>query len=371
MSRPSETEPSAPSAPGTPRGPWPRGTLRPLSVAPMMQRTDRHLRTFLRHLTRRTLLYTEMVTTGALLHGDRDRHLAFDPFERPLALQLGGDDPQALAECARIAADYGYDEVDINVGCPSDRVQRGRFGACLMAHPEVVAEGVAAMRAAVDLPITVKHRIGIDDLDRYDDMLNFVDVVSAAGADRFSVHARKAWLKGLSPRENREIPPLRYADVYRLKAERPHLPIEINGGVRTLDEALEHLRHIDAVMIGRAAYESPIIFADADRRVFGEPVEPTDAFAALDAMVPYAARYIEGGGRLHHVTRHLLTVFNGVPGAKRWRRRLNAAALDAEAGLDLFVDAIEEMRARAAGASKEAHPRSHGALPVDAVGSRV
>jgi len=323
-----------------------RGVLRPLSVAPMMQRTDRHLRTFLRHLSRHTLLYTEMVTTGALLHGDRDRHLAFDPFEKPVALQLGGDDPQALAACARIAVDYGYDEVNINVGCPSDRVQRGRFGACLMAHPEVVAAGVAAMRAAVDVPITVKHRIGIDDIDRYEDMLRFVDVVGEAGADRFSVHARKAWLQGLSPRENREVPPLRYADVYRLKAERPHLPIEINGGVRSLDAALEHLEHIDAVMIGRAAYETPAIFADADRRIFGEAVEPVDIFDALDAMVPYAAHHIEAGGRLHHVTRHLLTVFQGVPGAKWWRRTLSAAATAPDAGLDLFVGAIEETRRR-------------------------
>ncbi len=340
--------PTAPAEQSAPRAPTP-----PLSVAPMMQRTDRHLRTFLRHLSKRTLLYTEMVTTGALLHGDRRRHLTFDPFEKPVALQLGGDDPAALAECARIAVDYGYDEVNINVGCPSDRVQRGRFGACLMAHPEVVAEGVAAMRAAVDVPITVKHRIGIDDLDRYEHMLRFVDVVSAAGADRFSVHARKAWLQGLSPKENREIPPLRYADVYRLKRERPHLPIEINGGIRTLDATLEHLEYVDGVMIGRAAYETPMIFADADRRVFGEAVEPTDVFAALDAMVPYAARHIEAGngGRLHHVTRHLLTVFQGIPGAKRWRRALAVAATAPEAGLSLFVDAIEEMRARAARAA--------------------
>lgn len=333
------------NAPSTTEAQGPRAPTPPLSVAPMMQRTDRHLRTFLRHLSKRTLLYTEMVTTGALLHGDRDRHLAFGAFEKPVALQLGGDDPAALAECARMAVDYGYDEVNINVGCPSDRVQRGRFGACLMAHPQVVADGVAAMRAAVAVPITVKHRIGIDDLDRYDDMLNFVDVVSAAGADRFSVHARKAWLQGLSPKENREIPPLRYDDVYRLKRERPHLPIEINGGVRTMAATVEHLQHVDGVMIGRAAYETPAIFADADRAVFGDDAPPTDVFEALDAMVPYAARHIEGGGRLHHVTRHLLTVFQGVPGAKRWRRTLNAAATHPDAGLELFVGAIAAMRA--------------------------
>lgn len=326
----------------------PRGVLRPLSVAPMMQRTDRHLRFFLRQLTRRTLLYTEMVTTGAILHGDAHRHLDFDPREKPIALQLGGDDPAALAACARIAADRGYDEVNLNVGCPSDRVQRGRFGACLMAHPEVVADAVAAMRAAVDLPVTVKHRIGVDDLDRYDDMLRFVDVVAAAGADRFSVHARKAWLSGLSPKENRDIPPLRYPDVYRLKAERPHLDIEINGGIRTLDDTLRHLGHVDAVMIGRAAYEDPAIFADADRRVFGEPVPETDIFEALDAMVPYAEAHIRAGGRLHHVTRHLLTVFNGVPGARHWRRRLTAAATAPAAGVELFVETLDAMRRRAA-----------------------
>jgi len=303
----------------------------------MMQRTDRHLRYFLRQLSRRTLLYTEMVTTGAILHGDRDRYLAFDEAEKPLALQLGGDDPAALAECARVAADYGYDEVNINVGCPSDRVQKGRFGACLMAHPEVVADAVAAMRAAVDLPVTVKHRIGIDDLDRYEDMLNFVDTVARAGADRFTVHARKAWLSGLSPKQNRNVPPLRYGDVHRLKAERPHLQIEINGGIRTLDVTVEQLKHVDAVMIGRAAYETPAIFADADRVVFGAADGPTDLIDALEAMVPYAARHIEGGGRLHHVSRHLLTIFNGLPGARRWRRRLNDAALDRVAGLDLFT----------------------------------
>ncbi|MCA9545322.1 MAG: tRNA dihydrouridine(20/20a) synthase DusA, partial [Myxococcales bacterium] len=219
----------------------------------MMQRTDRHHRAFMRLITRTTLLYTEMVTTGAILHGDRARHLDFFECEHPVALQLGGDDPKALAEAARIAWDWGYDEVNLNVGCPSDRVQSGAFGAVLMKTPERVAEAVAAMRAAVPLPVTVKHRIGVDDLDRYEDMLHFVDVVRQAGADRFSVHARKAWLQGLSPKENRDIPPLRYAEVWRLKVERPDEVIEINGGITTLGQAVEHLAHVDAVMIGRAA----------------------------------------------------------------------------------------------------------------------
>ena len=322
-----------------------RGTLRALSIAPMMQRTDRHYRAFMRQLTRRTLLYTEMVTTGAILHGDPDRHLAFDPVEHPIALQLGGDDPEALVAATRVALDYGYDEINLNIGCPSDRVQRGRFGACLMAHPEVVAACVAALRAAFDVPVTVKHRIGIDDIDRYEDMRHFVDVVAAAGADRFSVHARKAWLSGLSPKDNRNIPPLRYDDVYRLKRERPGLPVEINGGVLTLDATVEHLQHVDAVMIGRAAYDEPAIFADADRRIFGEAVEAPDPLDAVEAFVPYAARHIEAGGRLHHVTRHVLNLFNGQPGAKAWRRALNAAALDRDAGVEVLTDAIAARRA--------------------------
>ena len=217
----------------------------------MMDRTDRHFRRLLRLISRHTLLYTEMVTSRAILHGDRERLLGFDPSERPLALQLGGDDPDQLSECARIANDLGYDEVNLNVGCPSDRVQSGNFGVCLMRTPERVAECVAAMRAAVELPVTVKHRIGVDELDRYEDMLGFVDVVAAAGCDRFTVHARKAWLHGLSPKQNRDVPPLRHADVHRLARERPELIIEINGGLRSLDQVDAELEHVDAVMLGR------------------------------------------------------------------------------------------------------------------------
>ena len=242
----------------------------------MMDWTDRHYRFFMRQLTKRTLLYTEMVTTGALLFGNKARHLDYSQEELPLALQLGGDDPKALAECAQLAEAWGYSEVNLNVGCPSSRVQNGNFGVCLMAQPELVARGVAAMREAVSIPVTVKHRIGVDELDRYEDMARFVGIVSEAGVERFTVHARKAWLKGLSPKENRTIPPLRYEDVYRLKREFPHLSIEINGGVKTFEEVREHLEHVDAAMLGRAAYETPYLFATADQEFYGtESLPPT------------------------------------------------------------------------------------------------
>ncbi len=304
-----------------------RGTLRPLSAAPMMDRTDRHFRYFLRLLTPRTLLYTEMVTTGAILRAeDRARFLDFDPAEHPIALQLGGDDPVQLAECARIAEDWGYDEVNINIGCPSDRVQKGSFGACLMAAPERVAAGVEAMRAAVKIPVTVKHRIGIDDQDSYEFMERFVDITAAAGSDRFSVHARKAWLSGLSPKQNREIPPLRYEDVYRLKRERPHLQIEINGGVKTVEDIAEHLRHVDAVMIGRAAYDDPYLMARGDRLIWGEDVPLPAPHDVIEAMYPYIEERLAAGVYLGRITRHLLNIFSGVPGAKAWRRHLSENA---------------------------------------------
>lgn len=323
----------------------------------MMDRTDRHFRVFMRQLTRRTLLYTEMITTGAIIHGDRPRHLDFDPVEHPLALQLGGDDPAQLAECAKIAEDWGYDEINLNVGCPSDRVQSGSFGACLMARPERVAEGVAAMRARVRLPVTVKHRIGIDDLDRYEDMLNFVDVVSAAGADRFSVHARKAILGGLSPAENRTIPPLRWPEVHRLKQERPGLLIEINGGIRTLDEAALHLAHVDAVMIGRAAVDDPWIFADADRRFFGEREGPAKSrFEAVEGLYGYADALVARGGRLHHLARHLLTLFQGIPGARAFRRHLSEAGQQSDAGAEVLRQALARIR-EPAGAPISARPQ--------------
>ena len=306
------------SADSTPRAPTP-----PLSVAPMMDCTDRHYRFFMRLITRRTLLYTEMVTTGAILHGDRERELGFDPVEHPVALQLGGEDAAQLAECAKIAVDYGYDEVNLNVGCPSSRVQTGSFGACLMAEPQKVADAVAAMRAAVSVPVTVKHRIGIDDLDRYEDMAGFVDVVRRAGADRFSVHARKAWLQGLSPKQNRTIPPLRYDDVYRLKREFPRLQVEINGGITSLDEVEGHLEHVDGVMIGRAAYREPYLFAEADRRVFGDATPPHSREQIVEIMQDYLAKWTARGTRPQHVVRHLLTLYAGIPGARRWKRFLS------------------------------------------------
>ncbi|MCH9650183.1 MAG: tRNA dihydrouridine(20/20a) synthase DusA [Deltaproteobacteria bacterium] len=298
-------------------------TTPPLSIAPMMDRTDRHFRYFFRQLSKRALLYTEMITTGALLHGDRESHLGFSPEEKPLALQLGGDDPKELATCARVARDWGYDEINLNVGCPSNRVQKGRFGACLMAEPQRVREAVEAMKAAVSLPVTVKHRIGIDDLDRYEDMARFVETVAAAGCQRFSVHARKAWLHGVSPKENRTIPPLRYEDVYRLKVEFPHLDIEINGGIRDLDQALGHLKKVDAVMIGRASYEDPYAWADSDRAIFSEPRLPSSRGEVVVAMLPYIEEGCSRGIPLGRMARHLLGLFAKQPGARAWKRHLS------------------------------------------------
>lgn len=319
--------------------------VRPISVAPMMDRTDRHFRWFLRRITRHALLYTEMVTTGALLRGENpERFLGFHPDERPLALQLGGDDAAELAECARMAEERGYDEVNLNVGCPSDRVQSGHFGVCLMGEPERVAEAVAAMREAVAIPVTVKHRIGFDDRDRYEDMLAFVDAVAAAGADRFTVHARKAWLQGLSPRENRDVPPLRYEAVYRLKAERPELVVEINGGVRSLDEARDHLGRVDAVMMGRAAYDDPFSLAAVDRELFGETAaEPATRRRVVGELLPYAEELVRRGEPLSRLTRHVLGLFAGRPGARAWRRHLSEHAHLDGAGPEVLADAAAKV----------------------------
>lgn len=313
----------------------------PLSIAPMMERTDRHYRYFMRQLTRRTLLYTEMVVCAALLHGDRDRLLGFDAIEHPIALQLGGDDPATLAACARLAAEWGYDEVNLNVGCPSDRVRDGQFGACLMAQPERVAACVAAMREAVAIPVTVKHRIGIDDRDAYEDMADFVRIVAAAGCDRFSVHARKAWLQGLSPKENRQVPPLRYGDVYRLKAEFPHLAIEINGGITTLAEARACLEQgVDAVMIGRAAYDRPYLFSAVDQGWFGEPTPPRSRHGAVEAMYPYVEAWLSRGGRLNQIARHLLNLFTDCPGSRAWKRHITERATQPGAGVEVLQEAL-------------------------------
>ena len=294
----------------------------PLSIAPMMDRTDRHYRYFMRQITRRTLLYTEMVTSMAIQYGDLDRLIGFTPDENPLALQVGGDDPKQLANCARVAADFGYQEINLNVGCPSDRVQNGNFGACLMAQPERVADGVSAMMAASPLPISVKHRIGIDDIDRYEDMVHFVSVVAAAGCRQFSVHARKAWLQGLSPKDNRTVPPLRYSDVHRLKRDFPDLAIEINGGFTTLAQAKAQLTSVDAVMIGRAAYDNPYIFAQADAEIFGDSSAPPTRHQIVEAMLPYLAYWTQKGVKLHSITRHMLHLFHGQPGSRIWKRYL-------------------------------------------------
>ncbi len=317
-----------------------RGPIRPLSVAPMMDRTDRHYRFLMRAVTRRCLLYTEMLTTGAVLHGDRERLLGFDPRERPLAIQLGGDDPAELARAARVAEQLGYDEIDLNVGCPSDRVQQGRFGACLMAEPDRVARAVEAMRAAVALPVTVKHRIGIDDLDRYEDLERFVRRVAAAGCDRFVIHARKAWLTGLSPKQNRTVPPLRYSDVHRLKAALPGLAIEINGGFTSLAQVREQLQRVDGVMIGRAAYDDPFMLATADREVFGENAPAPTRRGVVEAMLPYIEQWRARDVALGTLTRHMLGLVNARPGARAWRRHLSERAGRPGAGPELLREGL-------------------------------
>jgi tRNA-dihydrouridine synthase A len=291
-----------------------------LSVAPMMDWTDRHCRYFHRLISRQARLYTEMVTTGALLHGDQPRHLDFNAEEHPLALQLGGSEPDELAACAKLARQWGYDEVNLNCGCPSERVQRGAFGACLMAEPRLVADCVAAMRDAVDLPVTVKHRIGIDRTESYDFVRDFVGTVAAAGCEVFLVHARNAWLKGLSPKENREIPPLRHEFVYRLKRDFPALTIVLNGGVRGDDEIAAHLEHVDGVMIGREAYHHPWTMAGWDRRFFGAASEPPEREQVERAMVAYMERAARQGTPWPNVARHTMGLWNGMPGARRWRQ---------------------------------------------------
>ena len=296
---------------------------RRLSVAPMLDWTDRHCRYFLRLISRRTLLYTEMVTTGALIHGDRERFLRFDAAEHPLALQLGGSEPEDLARCARMGAEWGYDEVNMNVGCPSDRVQAGRFGACLMAEPSLVAECVAAMREAVSVPVTVKSRIGIDERDSFEELVAFTQAVADAGCDALIVHARKAWLQGLSPRENREVPPLRYELVGDLKRLFPDLPMVINGGFKTLKAAAAQLGLVDGVMIGREAYQNPWILADADRLLFDDPRPPPTRREVIEGFLPYVSRRLDEGVPLNAMTRHILGLFHGQPGARAWRRSMS------------------------------------------------
>jgi tRNA-dihydrouridine synthase A len=313
---------------------------RRLSIAPMMEWTDRHCRFFHRLLTRRATLYTEMITTGAVLHGDRARLMAFDPAEHPLALQLGGSDPRQLAQCARIAADLGYDEVNLNVGCPSDRVQEGRFGACLMAEPALVGDCVAAMTGSVKIPVTVKCRIGIDEQDPEEALERLTYAVEQAGVAALIVHARKAWLAGLSPRENRDVPPLDYARVYRLKAAHRGLAVVINGGVLDLDQVRTHLAHLDGVMMGRAAYQEPWRLLEVDPLLFGEPARFASPREAAEALIPYLERELARGTRLHAVTRHVLGLFRGVPGARAFRRHLATEGVKPGADAHTFRAAL-------------------------------
>jgi tRNA-dihydrouridine synthase A len=309
------------------------------SIAPMMDWSDHNCRYFWRLLTKQALLYTEMVTTGALINGDRERFLHFNAEEHPVALQLGGSDPAELARCARWAQEWGYDEVNLNCGCPSDRVQSGMFGACLMAKPALVADCVKAMRESCDIPVTVKHRIGIDDMEAYDELLAFVEPIAAAGCEVFIVHARKAWLQGLSPKQNREIPPLNYPWVYRLKQDFPHLTIVLNGGIQTLQDCQTHLQHVDGVMLGREAYQNPWLLSQVDEVLFGidKPAQSRDDVIA--ALLPYAQRQIASGAQLNHITRHILGLYQGVPGARKFRRHLSENAYKKGAGADVLAQA--------------------------------
>ncbi|UAA39340.1 tRNA dihydrouridine(20/20a) synthase DusA [Paraneptunicella aestuarii] len=315
---------------------------RRFSVAPMLDWTDRHCRYFLRLMSRNALLYTEMVTTGAIIHGKGD-FLGYNQEEHPVALQLGGSEPELMAECAVRAQEYGYDEVNINVGCPSDRVQNGSFGACLMAEPETVAACVKAMQDKVSIPVTVKCRIGIDDMDDYKDLTRFVQIVADAGCETFIVHARKAWLQGLSPKQNREIPPLMYDRVYHLKQEFPHLHISINGGVKTLGEVEEHLQHVDGVMVGREVYANPYIMADVDKRIYADDVVAPDREAVVRMMMPYIDRHIEKGGRAWHVLRHMIGIFQGQPAGRVWRRFLSENAVKPDTDSSIVEAALDAM----------------------------
>jgi len=322
---------------GISSGPQPS---RRFSVAPMMDWTTRHYRYMARCLSRHSLLYTEMVTTGALIHGETERFLRHNAFEYPLALQLGGSDPGELAHCAALAEKYGYSEVNLNVGCPSDRVQNNRIGACLMDDPEAVAKGVAAMREATSLPVTVKHRIGINGRESFDDLTHFVETVAATGCSTFIVHARIAILEGLSPKENREIPPLKYDWVYQLKQRYPELEIIINGGIRTMDECLNHLTRVDGIMVGREAYQNPWLLAQVDPVLFGEAPPVETRHQALRKMLPFIRDELAQGVYLNHMSRHILGLFHGIPGGRRFRRHISENAFRPGAGIEVIEDAM-------------------------------
>ncbi len=307
----------------------------------MLDWTDRHCRYFHRLISQHAFLYTEMVTTGALIHGDHHRFLQFNAAEKPVAFQLGGSNPRELAICARMIEDSGYDEVNLNVGCPSDRVQNGRFGACLMAEPELVAECVAAMGQAVSIPVTVKSRIGIDDRDSYDELIHFVSTVADAGCRTFIIHARKAWLSGLSPKQNRDVPPLRYDIVYQLKQDFPQLEIILNGGITTLDQAEEIMKNVDGVMVGREAYHNPYLLADVDRRFFGEPKAPLSREAVLRSFIPYIREQLDDEVRLSSISRHILGLFHGEYGARGWRRHISENVCKPGADIQVILDALK------------------------------
>ncbi len=315
---------------------------RKLSIAPMMDHTDRHFRYFMRIISPHALLYTEMITTGALIHGDRQRFLQHHTDEYPLAIQLGGSEPDDLVTCAMIAEEAGYDEVNLNVGCPSDRVQSGRFGACLMAEPELVAEGVAKMSQRVDIPVTVKTRIGIDDKDSYEELTTFIDCVKQAGCNTFIIHARKAWLNGLSPKENREVPPLQYETVYQLKKDFPELEFVINGGFTTQDAIVEQYEYIDGVMIGRAAYQNPYLLAELEQTLFGTETPLPSRNEILEKFMDYIRQNLDAGVYLGHMTRHILGLFLGQPGARAYRRYISENAYKEGAGIEVIQAAIEK-----------------------------
>ncbi|MFZ2290650.1 MAG: tRNA dihydrouridine(20/20a) synthase DusA [Halopseudomonas yangmingensis] len=322
------------------------GPSRRFCVAPMLDWTDRHCRFFLRQISRHALLYSEMITTGALLHGDAQRFLAHSAEEQPVALQLGGSDPQALAQCATLCEQAGYAEVNLNVGCPSDRVQNNLIGACLMAHPQLVADSVRAMREHCSIPVTVKHRIGINGRDSYAGLCDFVGQVHEAGCDSFIVHARIAILEGLSPKENREVPPLRYAVVEQLKRDFPQLEIILNGGLQSFEQIDAALGWADGVMLGREAYQNPWLLAEVDARLYGDMHPVPSRFEVLQKMRPYIARHIEGGGRMHQVTRHMLGLFQGLPGARHYRRELSTAVHHCDDPLELYDQLLEQMHSR-------------------------
>ncbi len=315
---------------------------RQISIAPMMSCTDRHDRYFLRLIAPHVVLYTEMVTIGALIHGDYRRFLTFDPFEHPIALQLGGSDPQKLAHCARLGEEFGYDEINLNVGCPSDRVKAGRFGACLMLEPALVAECVAAMRHSVNIPVTVKCRIGVDHQDSYEELSHFIRVVSQAGCDTFVIHARKAWLNGLSPKQNREVPPLQYNIVHAIKRDFPHLTIILNGGIRDVVEIKEQLKYVDGVMIGREAYSNPYFLAEIEKEIFSfNPIEINAREEIIQRFIPYIEQQLKNNVKFSSMTRHILGLYQGQKGARMWRRYLSEQAHRLNAGVEVLQEASQ------------------------------